>query len=370
MIRLKTRRAPIAFVTLAAALLWSGALVPTTWAGATPTRDLARPQLANLLDGSSVRDRVLSPGESTFAFRTATAGAPAGWWGGPVTTATGVPITLYHSDYYRVDLAAQQSWAGYFEWLNHGAELSGLTVFFAPLAQVYRMCGVGALGCYSPVGRYMIVPGDRNDGASMEQVIAHEYGHHIASNRDNAPWFAGDWGPKRWASYEAVCQRVQTGTAFPGDEGERYSLNPGEAFADSYRMLIIQRAGSFVSGWGAVMPFGFDLSFTPDSVAFGAINEDIYRPWSGPTGETWNGTFLKRRKTFVRIVRTPNDGIALIRLTRAPSGGTITLTDPATGVVVATSRNAIAFTVCGQESLGVRVSARFRGSFNVQVAVP
>jgi hypothetical protein len=139
----------------------------------------------------------------------------------------------------------------YLAWLLHGPELSRLTVYFAPLFEVQAICGGNALGCYGASIQAMVVPGDRS--LPMEQIIAHEYGHHIEANRDNAPWSASDWGPKYWASSVGVCQRVQSGTAFPGDEGAHYTLNPGEAFADSYRLLNVSRAAA--SWWGPIMPF-------------------------------------------------------------------------------------------------------------------
>jgi hypothetical protein len=76
----------------------------------------------------------------------------------------------------------------------------------------------------------MIVAGeDTLGGVPREQALAHEYGHHIARHRLNTPWPAIDWGPKRWASYENVCQNVKSGSMFPGNETEpQYKLNPGE----------------------------------------------------------------------------------------------------------------------------------------------
>ena len=51
---------------------------------------------------------------------------------------------------------------------------------------------------------------------SAEAIIAHEYGHHVAANRSNAPWAALDWGTKRWATYIQVCGRARDGRALPG----------------------------------------------------------------------------------------------------------------------------------------------------------
>ena len=47
-------------------------------------------------------------------------------------------------------------------------------------------------------------------GHAPEYVLAHEYGHHIAAWRSNAPWEAVDWGPKHWASAMRACARSCT----------------------------------------------------------------------------------------------------------------------------------------------------------------
>src|SRR5919201_2056625 len=81
----------------------------------------------------------------------------------------------------------------------------------------------------------MIVAGDDGSacGVPRDFTIAHEYGHHIASNRVNSPWTALDSGAKRWATYEHVCQGTRQGRLFPGDEDYHYWDNPGEGFAES-----------------------------------------------------------------------------------------------------------------------------------------
>ena len=54
-----------------------------------------------------------------------------------------------------------------------------------------------------------------------------------------------DYGTKRWASYENVCARkIAAGVLFPGAEDVApYMLNPGEAFAETYRVLNEQKLG-------------------------------------------------------------------------------------------------------------------------------
>ena len=207
------------------------------------------------------------------------------WWGGPVVTSTGETVTLYISDRFPHDEATRLSWANFFAWLYHGSELSTVTIYQAPIDEVGEICGPNAAGCYSPSRRILVFPGDVGPGADAD-VGAHEYAHHIAANRLNDPWSSNDWGPKRWGSVVGVCSRVAAGTAFPGDEGDHYTLNPGEAFAEAYRMLNIQRGGTWAN-----FPLIVDSSFmpTPDSLA--AALGDVQQPWSAPAPAGWDGQF-------------------------------------------------------------------------------
>lgn len=183
------------------------------------------------------------------------------WWGGPVVTSTGETVTLYVSDRFPQDESVRLSWANFFAWLYHGSELSTVTIYQAPIAEVEEICGPDAAGCYSPSRRILVFPGDVGAGADAD-IGAHEYAHHVAATRLNDPWNSNDWGPKHWASVSGVCTRVAAGTAFPGDEGDHYTLNPGEAFAETYRILNIQRGGTWAN-----FPLIVDQSFapTPDS---------------------------------------------------------------------------------------------------------
>ena len=69
------------------------------------------------------------------------------------------------------------------------------------LPEVQALCGRSALGCYGD--NQLVMTGDAVGGFEPEDVARHEYGHHVAFNRSNTPWKGLEWGPKRWASYEA-----------------------------------------------------------------------------------------------------------------------------------------------------------------------
>jgi hypothetical protein len=207
------------------------------------------------------------------------------WWGGPVVASTGETVTIYVSDRFNQDESIRLSWANFFAWLYHGSELSRITIYQAPLDEVEEICGPEAAGCYSSSREIMVFPGDVGTGPESD-IGAHEYGHHIAANRRNDPWVAVDWGPKRWATVVGVCTRVAAGTAFPGDEGDHYTLNSGEAFAEAYRFLNIQRGGTWAN-----FPLIVDSSFAPSPDSLAAALNDVQQPWSTPPSSSWDGQF-------------------------------------------------------------------------------
>jgi hypothetical protein len=192
-------------------------------------------------------------------------------------------------------------------------------------------------------------------------VLTHEYGHHIANNRSNAPWPAVAWGAKRWASYENVCARRAAGTAFPGDEGANYLRNPGESFAESFLQLNEARAGTERTPWF------YDAQFRPDDGALAALEQDVTQPWSAPTATTWSGR-LARKGSATRAIQTPLDGVLTLRL-HAPAGSQITLYD-ANGRRFASSSSRVAATVCGARAVSAKVVAGRAGAFSVTVSTP
>ena len=342
----------------------------------------------------SVVDRL--PATRGFATRSA-------WWGGPVTASTGEAMRVFYSDWFLNDADGQahlQSWANFFGWLAHGSELARLTVYLVPWDAIAEVCGAEAAACYAPSVQSMAIPGDWPDGYPAAHVAAHEFGHHIATNRDNAPWPAVDWGTKRWASHVGVCQRAASGTAFPGDENGNYTLNPGEAFAEAYRFSQAAR----VTDWPSI-PLIVDPSFTPDSTALALVNLDVAQPWTGPTASTWADTFVQpkqkiapkkrakpkakgkakakpkkrpKRKTqgltqlAPKTLRldTPNDGILTVTLDQGP-GMSLTLLDGATGQpVTPPSASSITYTVCGQRSFTLSLQAAQPAGFSVTISTP
>jgi len=208
------------------------------------------------------------------------------WWGGSTVASTGETVNVYLSDSFTPDDATRATWANFFAWLDHGSELASLTVYIATLAEVQAFCGAEAAGCYSPASKVLLIPGDLGEGVDFD-IAAHEYGHHIASSRRNDPWDPNGWGPKRWATYVGVCSRAAAGKAFPGDEGQYYTLNTGEAFAEAYRALEEARG---MYPW-ARLPLVVDPSFAPEAGADAAALAGVRQPWNGPASTGWDGSF-------------------------------------------------------------------------------
>lgn len=289
------------------------------------------------------------------------------WLGGPTTAATGEPVTVYVSASLPSELGTPQTWADFIAGLLHGPELSALTAYIAMFDEMQQICGEHALGCYS--ANRMVSMGETMFGVTAAEVIRHEYGHHVAMHRLNTPWPAITWGPKTWATSQDVCRRAEAGSAYPGDQGERYFLNPGEAWAETYRLLDERRAGTSGSGWHII-----DSSFHPDDADLEAAERDVVAPWSGPRTTTYRSGFTSaRRVSWVVRVDTPRDGS--IELTVSlPRGGLhdVSLLDAkgkrvlATGLWAGQTVKRVSTTVCGQRTLVLRVT--HRGAFgNVKV---
>jgi hypothetical protein len=287
-------------------------------------------------------------------------------WGGsyPTGDSHGSFVQIQVSASYPVDEALPQAWATYLGSLVHGAELSRLTLNLMPLSSVQAVCGGEALACYDS-GRQAIFasPEDQLDAPGAREIIAHEYGHHVANNSDDAPWDALDYGTKRWSSYENICARAKSGTASPGDEGSLYRQNSGEAFAESYRVLNLQKEGLTDIAWDLV-----DRSFFPDATALGLLEQDITTPWAGPSGLKLRGSFgTGVVRTFK--VQTQLDGTFTARLVSpTKSKMRLALYNASTLVMRGGS---IRYEVCGQRSLTLKVERLSgRGSFTVDVSKP
>ena len=269
--------AVLRFLLLALALLCAGA--PAAQAAGQALVD------APPMPGAQVKDRVFdSPPRAVKA--TAAQAAPVVYR----TASDGTPIQVYETDQYKANPTIAQSYVDFLGNLPHGTELAKLSVVIESPAEVQASCGgeQGILACYSGGSHIMILPGEQPSSAStagitVSYIIAHEYGHHVASFRNNAPFPTLDYGPKYWASYEMVCTGVINGTLFPGVEsGEQYHANPGENWAETYARLVYPE-----QAWT------FSPLLEPDAGALEAARRDVLTPWAGDVTKAFKGTFKR-----------------------------------------------------------------------------
>ena len=297
---------------------------------------------------------------------------PVDWLGGPITTSTGETVTVFVSPSLGSGVTPE-SWAEFIAHLAHGPELSKLTAYFGTLDEVQELCGTQALGCYGQ-DKLVAFGEPLIDGVSPQEVVRHEYGHHIAFNRVNAPWAAVDWGPKDWASAIGVCARVNQGSAFPGDEGVHYDQNPGEAWAETYRLLDERRNGIDTQTWTIVSP-----TFFPNDAEYAAAEQDVLHPWTAGHSTTYRRQFTRQgRKTWRISLQTPLDGMLSVVAT-LPKGNTADVallsSNGTTVLRHATPSSArtkqLTTTVCGQRSLYVRVTSKGApGRVSVTTSIP
>jgi len=292
------------------------------------------------------------------------------WRAETITTSAGEQVHLEVSDGYASDPQFTRSWAEFFGGLVHGPELAQVTIRIVAPTELESSCGTEALGCYA-TGR-IVIPGEQVGGVEPAEIARHEYGHHVAATRRNPPWNASTWGPKRWATQARICPRAASGEISP-DSYASYELSPREAFAEVYRVLNDRRAGVAALTWSIV-----DDSFIPDEAALHAAEEDVTRPWVGATPTKVAARFrTSGSRRWTGAIPTPLDGQLTVEL-RLPAGrdDRVELLDVdgrvlARGLWAGTSAKRLAFVVCGQRALRVRVSLRGRpGTFGLTIARP
>jgi hypothetical protein len=350
------------------AILLSGALLLAALLAA-----VLGPRAAVGTSGSATVARAIDSRPGTVLRLDRLARASISWRGGPITTSTGEVVDVRVSDALPLETVTPEGWAEFLVKGTHGSEISSLRTYLAPLEEVQQLCGERALGCYR--GNSMVALAETTlDGITPEEIVRHEYGHHIAFHRLNSPWRAIEWGPKHWASAANVCQRVSRSAAFPGDQGANYAQNPGEAWAETYRLLDERKAGITAATWHIV-----DASFFPSEAALQAAERDVLQPWTAGRTTTHRRYFGKStRRVWWIPISTPLDGELNVAAT-VPNKGLYEV-----ALVAANRRTVIrraqwvgqrakrlAGTVCGQRSLFVRVTrSGALGRVSVSISTP
>jgi hypothetical protein len=276
---------------------------------------------------------------STRALRRTTKG-----WETYTTASVAVSVSPSYAD---AEDAARR-WAGFVLGLIHGDELDGLTVYLGTVGEVAAICGIDASGCYGSYSSDIVSIGDASTGVRPEAIVAHEYGHYIAAHRNNAPWKALDWGTKRWATVVGVCAGVKARKLFPADQLMKYMLNPGEGFAEAYRVLNAQPVIGPAMDWPIVHRL-----FLPDAKALAAIRKDVTEPWTAPTEVRLTGRLDARGRARVAVT-TPLDGALEV---------------VANGATIRGSRT-IRTIVCGTRSTKLALSGRAGSRFVLNVTRP
>jgi hypothetical protein len=345
-------------VSLAAVALGAAAAGAQSGPGAR----LDSPRAAEIADWSSFKDSTLVRTSKALTI-------PPTWPPYELTTTSGEPVSIRVSKSFADDRERAQQWANFFGSLIHGSELSSLTAYFMSAGEVQSVCGRGALACYG--GNTIIAPAqDPSFDLSAEAVVTHEYGHHVAAHRLNTPWEAIDYGTKRWASYERVCSKARSGQLVPGAEDDAdYQLNPGEGFAESYRVLNERRAGLLEPAWDIVTNLLY-----PNAQALDLIEQDVLSPWTKQSTVTRTGSVKKRSPARSFVVSTPLDGTLRVTLrSSAQARFRLTVLRPSSArLASATGRNAsLAARVCGDRALRVRVSrVSGAGAFRLAISKP
>jgi hypothetical protein len=340
------------------------ALVAAAAAESRSVQRLDSPRLSEIgLAASPIRDSALAPKSVALL-------VPGSYWGGSYRIGTGESVTVYASNAYPVDAALGQRWADFLGSLVHGSELSTVSVYLAPLSEVELVCGRDSYACYSAAERALIAPGeDQGDGLSAEAIVTHEYGHHVAANRSNAPWRALSWGSKRWASSIGVCARTRSRELWPGaTDPLRYDFNPGEGFAESYRLLNERKVGRAETPWRIVSEVLY-----PNDAALSALEQDVTTPWQEEASTTYTARLTRLARTRTYTVATQLDGT--LKVTLRPSAGLRLSLEVFAPSRVARAVGSAAVlrstTICGQRSHRIRVRAvRGSGTFSLTVAKP
>jgi len=207
--------------------------------------------------------------------------------------AEGISIEVAQSSSFpdtAANRAAAQSIAGFLGTRTHGSELRLLRVFIGTGPEINSLCGGGqsVLACYERGSRRMYIP-DRDPGRGQytrDYAITHELGHHIAGERRNDPFSAINFGAKYWSSHEHVCDHVDDGELFPGNQGSHYYEDPGEGFADAYAHLHYPGVG-----------WQYAPILRPDAAALAAVRRDVVAPWRGSRRRVFTGS-LDAARTF------------------------------------------------------------------------
>ena len=179
-------------------------------------------------------------------------------------------------------------------------------------------------------------------------MIAHEYGHHIAANRSNAPLRALDFGPKRWSSYELVCKNTTDGRLAPGDQSDVLPPEPGRGVGGGLRAAHLPERGLDASR----------SLLRPTQGSTLAVQADVLQPWAKRQTQTFTGTGTRSFKLPITL-----DGAFTLQLD-GPARTNYDIVLKSGGKVLdrTTKRNS-------SDRIHYRIACRDRRTENLQITV-
>ena len=109
-----------------------------------------------------------------------------------MTAADGEVVNVYVQDeLLATDPASAQRWADMLVSLVHGPEISNLDGLRRHPRHGHAARAAPARSAATRTTASIGIGQDLR-GITARAVLTHEYGHHVANNRDNAPWKAVD----------------------------------------------------------------------------------------------------------------------------------------------------------------------------------
>ena len=161
-----------------------------------------------------------------------------------------------------------------------------------------------------------------------------------------------------------ICKRAVAGELFPGDEGDNYQENPGEALRRGLPRAEPDEAGRDLDRLGHRRS-----GLYPNATALSMLEQDITTPWKGPTLPTCAArSATAPSRTIVsqdharRVVRRPParpDEVAHAARSSSPAGRLVA------------SGSSVRYEICGQRALTLKVQrVSGRGTFTVDVSKP
>ena len=221
-----------------------------------------------------------------------------------------------------------RGWAEFLVQLTHGAELAELTTSIVTFDEVQELCGPQALGCYGGPARCSgRARGGHLAGGGRPPRVRAPHRRH----RSTRPGRRSTGARSAGRAPRTCARRCPAGEAYPGDEGANYARNPGEAWAETYRLMDERKDGITTATWPIIAP-----SFYPDEAALQAAERDVLQPWTKPrttlsretfgrrTAKACGGSRSRRRSTATSGSARPCRGAVArgrSRRRRPPDGG-------------------------------------------------